>query len=253
MIYYSIQLRKFNKITQFVKISSNAQTLYFHILSNFDSRFYPEVLKIDNESLYKSTGLSREQLRRARYELQKLALIDYSKGSGSSSGIYIIFDLQQKDLSEICKDCLYLEENASDKPKIGDLNKFAKQFDNLVGENKIYADLIIHTLKKALTKQQTGIFSGSYTTAQTFITAKNELTLETMYKLITTLTHKPNIQNKEAYILATLKNEAKRVKDTEKFNSLVTNYKDKGATLEQAYYFAEKDWNQQMYLKSLEA
>ena len=252
MIDYALQLRKFNQIAQLVKISANAQALYFHILSNFDSNYYPEMLKLDNRSLHKSTQLSREKLRKARLELQKLSLIDYSKGSGSASGIYIIFDLQQKDLKEICKDCLYLEENAF-KPKIDDFNKFARQLDNsLTGDSKILAQLILNTLKKALTNQQTGIFNGSYTAAQTFITAKNELTIETIYKLIATLKNKPNIQNKEAYILATLKNEAEHIRDKEQFNELVLKYQNQGATPEQAYYFAEKEWNQLAYSKSLE-
>lgn len=232
MIDYQLQLRRFFKVVKSAKISSQAQTLYYNLLSFFDEVCYPTNLKIDNQSLYKSTRLSHEQLRLARLELQKLALINYTPGSGSASGSYTIFDLQQIELKQLCADCRELENSAL--PQTLSIDQFASKFDYLNEENKLYLHLICDTLKKALSGQQSGIFAGSYETARTFIIAKNELVQETIHKLIITLRSKPNITNKEAYILTVLQNEAKNIRINNKYKEVYQQALEKGFTKDRA-------------------
>lgn len=214
MIDYEQQIIKFVKITSVVKISCHAQTLYLHLLTEFRHKFFPKELKVDNKLLYSATGLSRKQLCCARVELQQLNLLYYNKGAGSSSGTYIIIDLSQNRIQDICADIKDIK--IPKEPKIANLTDFSKQFDNLPEEDRFYGQFVCNVLYKALQKQQTGVFANSYATAQTFLTASNELTLPVVYKLIITLKNKPDIQDKTAYTLAVLANFAQAYRKKQK-------------------------------------
>lgn len=131
MIDYENQLRKFFKITKAVHISPQAQTLYFQLISYFDSKFWPQSLKLDNITIYHSTELSRQALARARKELQKLALISYTPGTGSASGEYVVFDLSQKSVKDLITDekFLYNQPDA----EIANLSQFYDEFEYFRG------------------------------------------------------------------------------------------------------------------------
>lgn len=248
MIDYALQLRKFSKVVKSVKISSSAQTLYFNLMSFFDERCFPTTLKIDNATLYRSTRLSHEQLRKARLELQKLALIDYSQGKGSSSGSYIMFNLELVNLKDLCADCRELE--LLSEPKTLDIAQFAKKFDYLSDRDQVYLNLICETLKKALLDQQSGIFAGTYETARAFITAKNELVQDTIHKLIFTLRNKADINNKQAYILTVLKNEAKTIREKNKYQEVYRKALEKGFDEVKAKGLAD-EWKTKYQLSKL--
>lgn len=206
MIEFETQAKKFLTITSATKISSNAQCLYFQLLHNFNQNFFPTTLKLDNMTIHNKTGLSRQQITNARNELKSLTLIDYEAGRGSASGTYTLIDLSNNKINAVIENCDKTEA------QIDNLTGLSETLDKLVGENKIYAKLILQTLNDAIKGNKAGVYNNYYSTAQLFLKAKNELKLDIIYRLITVLKNKPDIQNREAYILASLTNYVKQNK-----------------------------------------
>lgn len=216
MIDYATQLKKFCKITQQVNISPNAQALYLQLLSLFDSNYYPERLKISNEVLYKRLAFSRQKLTRARFELRQAELLYYIPGAGSAPGEYQLIDLSKMHLKDLQNEIKYIKVK---EPEIDNLTALEEQLEVLPEADKVWAHYITGVLKKALYSQQTGIFAGSYTAVQTFITASYEISTEFICKLIVILSRKPDIQNLEAYILGAIVNFVKDNKGRLKIRS----------------------------------
>lgn len=205
MINYEHQINKFLSITQAVKITANAQCLYFQLLNFFRLKFFPESLNIDNISMHNVTRLSRQQMTNARHELQNLALIKYENGLGSASGKYTLIDLTNAKLGSIL-------EISNQKEKPQDLADLKATIECLDGENFIWANYILEAINKAISQNKNGVYNNYYATSQTFLQAENNLKFSTINKLITVLKNKPNIADKEAYILTVIANSVKKKK-----------------------------------------
>ena len=201
MIDFATQARTFLELTTRLKISANAQCLYFQLLNSFMFKTWTNSLKISNIDLHNLTHLSRQQLTNARHELQRLSLIDYKNGAGSGSGEYTLIDLKNAKFDKI------LENSQKSDAQIADLTALRKSFDNFPEENKIWANFVVTTLEKAIAENRSGIYDNTYVNAQIFLKAKNELQLKTIWKIVTTLKCKPDIIDKESYVLAILANE----------------------------------------------
>lgn len=211
MIDFEQQTRKFLSITQKVKISANAQCLYFQLLYQFRIKFFPKELSLDNMSIHNSTNLSRQQITNARQELQKLALIKYKNGSGSASGKYTMIDITNAKVDSIV-------EISRQTAPYDALKQLQDELGSLTGEYYVWANYILKVLDNAIKENLEGVYSNYYTTSQTFLQAENNLKIDTVTKLITVLKNKPDIQNKEAYILTTIANTIKQQKQA--LNSL---------------------------------
>ncbi len=210
MLNYELQLTKFAKIAAIAELSSDVQTLYFQLMSQFKYRYFPDSLKLDNITLHNCTQLPFERLRRARAKLQKLELISYTSGGGSAPGEYIIFDLSKKEYKNLVTDVKRL--NLLPDVKIASKIDILKSFEQFPKENKFYAEFIYRVLEKALKNQQTGIYANEYMTAIDFLKASTELTIPFIFKLTETFKYKPDIENKEAYVLACLTNFTKELR-----------------------------------------
>ena len=207
IIEYDVQLKKFHRITQVVDISPQAIALYFQLINCFYNKGMPLRLKIDNNQLYHLTKLSRQALHLARIELVKLTLIDYTPGSGSASGEYMLLDLSEKRLEEINKDLKFWQLSDA---KIANVNNILKEFEYRPKEYQFYAQYVIKILQDAIKNKQTGIFNNSYETAQTFLAARNNITVPIISRVITSLMHKPDIQNKPAYVLTVIADQLRK-------------------------------------------
>lgn len=206
-INYELQLKKFWKVTNAVKLSSNAQCLYFQLLNLFNNNFWCHELKISNLDLQKLSNLSRHQITDARIELQKYSLIKFTNGTGSAPCTYTMIDITELNELSIIPNYQFDENNA----KIDNLERISKEHkENLTGTTLIYFNLILKTLKKAITDNKSGKYGNFFATTQMFLNCDYTLTFDTINKLISVLSCKNNvIHNKEAYILTTIANEMK--------------------------------------------
>lgn len=200
MITFENQMRKFLQITARVKVTSKAQSLYIQLLEFFREKFFPKEIRINNGALQNRTNLSRHQLIDARQELKDLALVDYTAGAGSQSGNYILIDLCNAKLSSIVA---VSQKTEATSATLSDLKEIV---NDLVDDYKIWGDYILETLNKAISNNTAGIYSNYYTTSQVFLKAKLEFKTSVLYKLIYTLRNKPDIQDKQSYILASVAN-----------------------------------------------
>lgn len=205
MIDFTKQLQKFLMLTETVRVSSNAQCLYMQILNLFHNKFYPTELQIDNIRLHNLTRLSRHQIIDARNELQALSLIKYTNGSGSASGKYVLIDIANLKLNSII-------QTSSKTAKTSTVSDLIKSIDTLPTESKIWANYVLQTLNKAISNNQSGVYNNFYTTSQMFLNAENTLKYNTLNKLIILLRNKPDIENKESYILTVIANAVKQQK-----------------------------------------
>ena len=207
-INYELQLKKFWQVTNTVKLSSNAQCLYFQLLNLFNNNFWCKELKIPNQQLYSLANLSRDGLIRAREELQKYSLIKYKQGLGSASGEYIMIDITHLNELSIIPNYIFNENLA----KIDNLERISKEYrGKLNGTTLIYFDLIIKTLQKAISNNQQGKYGNFYTTTQMFLNCEYTVTFDLINKLISVLSCKEvTIHDKEAYILTTIANEMRK-------------------------------------------
>lgn len=200
MITFENQMRKFLQITAKVKVTSKAQSLYIQLLEFFREKFFPKQIRINNGALQNRTNLSRHQLIDARQELKDLALVDYTAGAGSQSGNYILIDLCNAKLSSIVA---VSQKTDATSATLSDLKEIV---NDLVDDYKIWGDYILETLNKAISNNTAGIYSNYYTTSQVFLKAKLKFKTSILYKLIYTLKNKPDIQDKQSYILASVAN-----------------------------------------------
>ena len=207
-INYELQLKKFWQVTNTVKLSSNAQCLYFQLLNLFNNNFWCKTLKIPNQQLYSLANLSRDALIRARGELQKYSLIKYTQGSGSASGEYIMIDITHLNELSIIPNYIFNENQA----KIDNLERISNDYrEKLTGTTLIYFDLILKTLQKAISNNQQGKYGNFYTTTQMFLNCEYTVTFDLINKLISVLSCKEvTIHDKEAYILTTIANEMRK-------------------------------------------
>lgn len=206
MLNFESLAKKFLSITQAMKISSNAQCLYFQILNFYNSKFWPDKpLEIDNMTIHNVTGLSRKQILFARTELQRIGILYYEKGVGSHSGKYGLIDISNAKIPSIIE-----LENLEDV-KIDNLASLGNEVDKLVGDNKIWGHYILRVLQKSIQNNVSGIYANYYTTTQIFLKASDTMKLDTLYKIIMHVKLKPDIQNKEAYILTIVANEVRQM------------------------------------------
>ena len=207
-INYELQLKKFWQITNTIKLSSNAQCLYFQLLNLFNNNFWCKELKINNLELQRLSGLSRHQITNARIELQKYSLVKFTNGTGSAPCTYSMIDITNLNKLSIIPNYLFNENLA----KIDNLERISKEHrENLNGTTLIYFDLIIKTLQKAITDNKQGKYGNFYTTTQMFLNCEYTVTFDLINKLISVLSCKEfTIHDKEAYILTTIANEMRK-------------------------------------------
>ena len=211
MMNFEIMAKKFLSITSAMKISSSAQCLYFQLLNFFDKKFWPEApLEIDNMTIHNNTGLSRQQIKNSRDELQKLGLIFYEKGSGSRSGKYTMIDIQNAQLQSI------IDISNINEVKIDNLAALSNEVDKLAGDYRVWGQYILRILQKAIEKNTSGIYNNFYATSQLFLKASDTLKWDTLQKIMSHLRYKPDIQNREAYILTIIANEVKALQKNQK-------------------------------------
>ena len=93
---YVAQMNGFFDLKQRNPLSSNAQTLYINLFYIDNRCGWKPRFTVSNVTLQSLTGLSRQQLDRARNELTQKGYIEYKKGAGNQSGIYLLvsFDTQ---------------------------------------------------------------------------------------------------------------------------------------------------------------
>lgn len=199
---FDSQIRKFLQLTDMLQISSHAQCLYIQLLQKFRENIFPDTLKIDNMTIMQVTRLSRRQLIDARTELQGLSLIDYTSGSGSASGTYTMIDISKDKIKNIAQISYY---NGSVIANLSDLKEKIKY---LKGDFKTWGLYILNVIDKTIKQNVKGVFSNYYVSTQKFLQIKNELQYDTIFKLISQLKYRDDINNKESYILATLANSA---------------------------------------------
>lgn len=204
MINFETQAQKFLSITSAVKISANAQCLYFQLLNFFNQHFWPSSLEVDNMTMHQCTGLSRQQLTSARQELRKLCLIDYKNGIGSHAGEYTMIDIANAKIGSI------IDISNSNEPKIDNLTALTDAVDNLVGDNRIWGHKIISVLSNAVSKNKAGVYANYYVTAQYFLAAEQTIQFNVIYRLIEIMKNKPDIQDRESYILTVIANTVKQ-------------------------------------------
>lgn len=204
-INYEQQLKKFWKVTNTVKLSSNAQCLYFQLLNLFNNNFWCKELKISNLELQKLTNLSRHQIINARLELQEYSLLKFTNGIGSAPCTYLMVDITELNELSLIPKYIFNENEA----KIDNLERISKEHrEKLTGTTLIYFDLVINTLKKAIKDNKSGKYGNFYTTTQMFLNCEYTITFDIINKLISVLSCKDiTIHNKEAYILTTIANE----------------------------------------------
>ena len=207
-INYELQLKKFWQVTNTVKLSSNAQCLYFQLLNLFNNNFWCKELKINNLELQRLSGLSRHQITNARIELQKYSLVKFTNGTGSAPCTYSMIDITNLNKLSIIPNYLFNENLA----KIDNLERISKEYrGKLNGTTLIYFDLIIKTLQKAITDNKQGKYGNFYTTTQMFLNCEYTVTFDLINKLISVLSCKEvTIHDKEAYILTTIANEMRK-------------------------------------------
>ncbi len=203
MLSFNLQAKKFLTLTEKFKISSKAQALYFQLLNIFEKHLWRAKLKINNSTLHQTTSLSRLELNRARQELCRLHLIQFTAGSGSAAGEYIIFDISQKKVDDIYENIKIASENEAE---FDNLRHLAENCKNLCEEKRFWAEYIINVLRGTIEDQRYGVFANDYIIAQEFLKLSEEVTFEQIKKLIITLEHNESIYNKPAYILTCLKN-----------------------------------------------
>ena len=205
MLDFTRMAQRFLSITNAQKISSNAQCLYFQLLNSLNSHFGESTFELDNITLTHRTGLSRQQITNARNELQKYGLIYYEKGSGSRAGKYTLIDIQNARLDSI------IELSNINEPEIDSLTALNEEVDKLVGDNRVWGQYILRTLHNSIQNNTAGIYNNYYATSQLFLKATNTIKFETLQKIIMHLRYKPDIQNREAYILTIIANEVKQL------------------------------------------
>lgn len=203
MIKFEEQARKFLSITGAVQISANAQCLYFQLLNFFNSKGFPNEMQIDNMTIHSKTRLSRQQLTTARHELQKLSLIDYMPGSGSASGKYVLSDIQNAKIDSVMEICKKTDG------EIDNLTALNKQVEDLTGDYKLWAKYILKVINDAISKNKHGVYQNYYATTLAFVRAKNTLQFDTLMNITKQLIWKPDIKNRDAYILTCISNEVK--------------------------------------------
>lgn len=93
---YIAQLNGFFDLKQLNPLSSNAQTLYINLFYIDNRCGWKPRFTVSNVTLQSMTGLSRQQLDRARNELVQKGYVEYKKGSGNQCGTYLLvcFDTQ---------------------------------------------------------------------------------------------------------------------------------------------------------------
>lgn len=204
MLDFQTQAQKFLSITNAIRISSNAQCLYFQLLNFFNQHFWPSSLEIDNMTIYQNTRLSRQQLTNARQELQKLALIKYTNGIGSRAGEYTLIDISKAKLGSV------LDISNINDVKIDNITALREQIDCLVGDNLIWGEKILSVLSNAVSNNKSGVYANYYASAQLFLKAEQTIQTNVIYRLIEIMKHKPDIQDRESYILTTITNCVKK-------------------------------------------
>lgn len=203
MINFETLATKFLTITEQVKISSNAQCLYFQLLKFFRNNFWLKTLEIDNMRIHHATGLSRKQILFARNELEKLTFIKYNKGSGSKSGTYELIDTTNAKIDSI------IAISKLPEAKIDNLRHLSEQVDNLYGESRFWGQYILQVLSNA-TNANSGVYNNFYATTQTFLKAQQTIQIDTIYKLIEIMQNKPDLKDRDAYILTVVANTIKQ-------------------------------------------
>lgn len=93
---YIAQLNGFFDLKQRNPLSSNAQTLYINLFYIDNRCGWKPRFTVSNVTLQSLTGLSRQQLDRARNELVQKGYVEYKKGMGNQAGVYLLvcFDTQ---------------------------------------------------------------------------------------------------------------------------------------------------------------
>ncbi len=93
---YIAQLNGFFDLKQRNPLSSNAQTLYINLFYIDNRCGWKPRFTVSNVTLQSLTGLSRQQLDRARNELVQKGYVEYKKGAGNQAGMYLLvcFDTQ---------------------------------------------------------------------------------------------------------------------------------------------------------------
>ena len=206
MIEYENQIHKFMMLTQRVKISCSAQTLYIHIIEKFKSIGYPSRLRIDNYYLRANARLSKNQFFNARKELEELCLITYTPGGGSASGEYTLTNLSDVGIEDLIKNSNRIVKTKNSEPEIDNISKLKESFKYLADEDKIWANYIIRLLKGVISKSKSITVNGTYKNVIDFIYKSKEINYGFIFKLITVLKNKKNISDKEAYVLSSISN-----------------------------------------------
>lgn len=204
MMNFETLAKKFLQLSTLKKISSNAQCLYFQLLNFFQCHFWQkEPLEVDNMQIHYVTNLSRQQISNARNELEQLGLIKYIKASGSRAGKYELIDISSANLKSI------IAVSNLSEAKIDNLAVLSKQVDDLNGEYRFWGEYILQVLTKSTQQASDGVYNNFYATTQVFLKAQQTVQIETIYKLIEIMKNKPDLINRDAYILTVIANTVK--------------------------------------------
>lgn len=205
--------QKFLSLTGALEISANAQCLYFQLLYTFYSKFGSATFELDNMTLASRTKLSRQQIRNARLELQNYGFIYYENGSGSRAGKYTVIDIENLKNNSI------IDLSKLNDVKIDNLAALSREVDNLSGDWRIWGQYIIKVLRDSIQNNKSGVYANYYATSQLFLKASDAIKFDTLQKIITYMQYKPDIQNREAYILTIIANEVKQMQREQKLSA----------------------------------
>lgn len=97
---YIAQLNGFFDLKQCNPLSSNAQTLYINLFYIDNRCGWKPRFTVSNVTLQSLTGLSRQQLDRARNELVQKGYVEYRKGSGNQAGTYLLVCLDTQTATQ---------------------------------------------------------------------------------------------------------------------------------------------------------